>query len=229
MTTFDFPSTRDSATANRIEKNTICSTSLSAAALKKLVGTVCVRTEPHVGAFLANALNSAPVPAVSATPTPGLSQFTKIKPMASASVVTISKYTMDRQASRPTFFMSSPCPAIPTISVENSSGTMIDLIIDRKMSENGLSAFANSGACQPSRIPTTMAITIHCDCDRPNNPFLPGTLSSGNSVGDVLLDELIVSVRAANSAHAMCAEAGQSVHADYASMRRFALRSTELR
>lgn len=40
---FDLPRTCDSATPNRIEKNTICSTSFRAAASKKLCGTTCSR------------------------------------------------------------------------------------------------------------------------------------------------------------------------------------------
>src|SRR3954466_11697003 len=40
---------------------------------------------------------------------------------------------MDRKASLPTRFMSSPWPAMPTTSVPKSSGTMSDLIIRRKI------------------------------------------------------------------------------------------------
>ena len=92
MIFLDGPSTRASATAKMIAKKTICSTSLLAAASKKLCGTVCSSTDAKVGVLAANALNSSLPPAdVSCTPTPGFTQFTAIRPIASAAVVTISK------------------------------------------------------------------------------------------------------------------------------------------
>jgi hypothetical protein len=42
---------------------------------------------------------------------------------------------MDRNASFPTRFMSSPWPAMPTTSVANSRGTINDLIMRRKTVE----------------------------------------------------------------------------------------------
>ena len=77
---------------------------------------------------------------------------------------------IDRNARRPTFFMSSPCPAMPTTSVENSSGTINDLIMRRKMFANGLRCGAKSGASHPIRMPITIAIRIHCVNPMPRNP-----------------------------------------------------------
>jgi hypothetical protein len=53
---------------------------------------------------------------------------------------------IDRSASRPTFFMSSPWPAMPITSVLKSSGTISDLIIRRKMLLSGWSWTAAAGA-----------------------------------------------------------------------------------
>ena len=69
---------------------------------------------------------------------------------------------MDFKASRPTRFMSSPCPAMPTTSVPKMSGTMIDLIIRRNTVEIGLRETANLGKKIPTTTPTTMAAMIHC-------------------------------------------------------------------
>src|SRR6266480_4796274 len=68
---------------------------------------------------------------------------------------------IDLRASRPTRFMSSPCPAIPTTSVPNMIGTMIDLIILRKTVDSGLRLSANVGNTQPMITPITIAIIIH--------------------------------------------------------------------
>src|SRR6266516_501027 len=68
---------------------------------------------------------------------------------------------IDFSASLPTRFMSSPCPAIPTTSVPNMIGTMIDLINLRKTVESGLRLSANAGNIQPIITPITIAIIIH--------------------------------------------------------------------
>src|SRR3954471_13036008 len=68
---------------------------------------------------------------------------------------------IDLSARRPTRFMSSPCPAMPTTSVAKISGAMIDLIIRRNTLEIGLSVTANSGAHVPISTPTTIEIIIH--------------------------------------------------------------------
>ena len=46
---------------------------------------------------------------------------------------------IERSASLPTRFMSSPCPAMPTTSVEKISGTISDLIMRRKIVDSTLS------------------------------------------------------------------------------------------
>ena len=68
----------------------------------------------------------------------------------------------DFSASRPTRFMSSPWPAMPTTRVAKMSGAISDLIIRRKMVESGLSSWENSGNAQPTSVPRTIAIRIHC-------------------------------------------------------------------
>jgi hypothetical protein len=59
---------------------------------------------------------------------------------------------IDRSASRPTRFMSSPCPAMPTTSVLKISGTISSLIIRRNTVLSGLSDVATkvSGAAPAS-------------------------------------------------------------------------------
>ena len=79
---------------------------------------------------------------------------------------------IERSASLPTFFMSSPGPAIPTTRVLNSSGTINDLIMRRKMFAKGLRFGAKSGASQPIRMPTTIEIMIHAENPIPRNPLL---------------------------------------------------------
>src|SRR6266540_2863339 len=69
---------------------------------------------------------------------------------------------MDLSASRPTLFMSSPWPAMPTTSVPKMIGTMIDLIIRRKTVDSGFSVTAKSGNAQPTSTPIAIAIRIHC-------------------------------------------------------------------
>ena len=74
---------------------------------------------------------------------------------------------IERSASRPTRFMSSPWPAMPTTSDPKISGTTIDLIIRRKIVASGLTASATLTLVQtvlsryPIRTPTTIEITIH--------------------------------------------------------------------
>src|SRR5678815_1908521 len=69
---------------------------------------------------------------------------------------------IERSASFPTFFMSSPCPAIPTTSVEKSKGAISDLIMFRKIVDRGLRVTARPGASHPRSTPTTIEMMIHC-------------------------------------------------------------------
>ncbi len=124
-------------------KNTTCSTSFLAAASKKLVGTVCSSTPESVVGLLARAWPASAEPE-SMTPAPGFTRLTAASPMKSATVVTISKYTNDFSARRPTRLRSSPWPAMPTTRLAMMSGTTIDLIIRRKIDESGLSAAPTS-------------------------------------------------------------------------------------
>ena len=65
--------------------------------------------------------------------------------------------------------MSSPWPAMPMTSVPKMIGTMIDLIIRRKMVESGLRLYARLGFSQPIRTPTTMEMRIHRVSDMPRS------------------------------------------------------------
>ena len=129
----------------------------------KLEGTMCSRMPENVILRCeASVMVAETCSTGRPTPTPGFTTFTAMRPTASASVVTISKYRIDLNASFPTFFMSSPCPAIPTTSVANSSGAINDLIMLRKIVDSGLSATARPGASHPSSTPTIIEMMIHC-------------------------------------------------------------------
>ncbi len=89
MTSFGLPLTCVSASPNRMDQNTTCSTSFCAAASKKLCGTMCWSTLARVVLDWATGPAAAAVP--SATPTPGCTTFTITSPTTRASVVTTSK------------------------------------------------------------------------------------------------------------------------------------------
>ena len=91
MKSFDGPVTRDSATANRIAKNTTWSTSFFAAASKKLCGTMCSITPVKLTSVFANSAPLSVLATARFTPAPGFTTFTTSRPIASASVVTTSK------------------------------------------------------------------------------------------------------------------------------------------
>ena len=58
-----------------------------------------------------------------------------------------------------------PVLAMPTTSVPNSSGAMIDLIIRRKIVPSNPSSLACAGATAPNTMPPTRAIRIHVVSD----------------------------------------------------------------
>src|SRR5262245_3641865 len=62
--------------------------------------------------------------------------------------------------------MSSPWPAMPSTRVPNRIGTMIDLIIRRKVVDSGRSDWAKSGKAQPTMVPSTMENKIHWVSER---------------------------------------------------------------
>ena len=167
---------RASATPKSTEKKTICNTSLLAAASKKLCGTTCSSTPVSVTCLDARSVPTVADAPVMFTPSPGRIRFTAAKPITSAIVVTISKYTIERSASFPTRFMSSPCPAIPTTSVEKMSGTINSLIMRRKIVDSTLSDAAwkigagwpgtASGKASPMRTPKTIEMKIQCVSER---------------------------------------------------------------
>src|SRR6266513_1836173 len=105
---------------------------------------------------------------------------------------------LERNATLPTRFMSSPWPAMPTTSVPNNSGTISDLIIRRKTFDKTLrsvaaqswcAARALSGKSQPSRMPTTIETRIHCVNETRLNPDRagPGGEPSETLAGRALL------------------------------------------
>ncbi len=84
------PRTWVSAIAKSAAQNTTWSTSLSAAASKKLLGTICSRNPPKVvGAGVGMAALGSGAGRI--TPTPGRVRLTAMRPMASATVVISQK------------------------------------------------------------------------------------------------------------------------------------------
>src|SRR6185312_1923552 len=59
---------------------------------------------------------------------------------------------------------------MPTTSVAKISGTISDLIIRRKICDNGSSLTANVGNAIPMMIPTIAAMTIHCVSETRRRP-----------------------------------------------------------
>ena len=78
-------------------------------------------------------------------PAPGWSVFTTIRPMASATVETSSKYSSALAPTRPTFFMS-PAPAMPSTTVQKIIGLISIRTRAMKPSPSGLSFTAVAGA-----------------------------------------------------------------------------------
>ncbi len=79
--------------------------------------------------------------------------------MTSATVVASSNHTIALSPMRP-MVRRSPAPAMPTTSVENSSGAMIILIMRRKRSASGLIATPSDGFSQPMRMPMARPMKI---------------------------------------------------------------------
>src|SRR5581483_6887509 len=113
---------------------------------------------------------------------------------------------IDRRARRPTRFMSSPWPAIPTTSVANSSGTINDLIIRKNTDDRTFKSVAaqppcasraDSGNAHPRAIPTTIEMMIHCESVmRRRNDLGLGwpLLDATAAVGNILRPYVVVSV-----------------------------------
>ncbi len=157
------------------------STSFFVAASNTLCGTAWMITSLNVVWVFDNSAPASTLADDRFTPRPGLSTFTVTSPTTSASVVTISKYRMERNASLPTRFMSSPCPAMPTTSVENSSGTINDLIMRRNTVDRSWRSVASNPLCAglsgkkcPASTPRIMEITIHCVCVMRRRPVFGG-------------------------------------------------------
>ncbi len=89
-------------------------------------------------------------------PTPGFSACEANRPISSAKVETISKYSSALPPTRPTFFMSR-MPAMPDTTVQKMIGPMIILISLMKASPSGFISTPVSGQKWPSRMPTAIA------------------------------------------------------------------------
>jgi hypothetical protein len=93
------------------------------------------------------------------TPAPGRNTFIITRPTTSATVVASSNQRIALRPMRP-IARRSPLPAMPTTSVENSSGAMIILIMRRNTSASGLIATPVDGHTMPIRIPATRPTKI---------------------------------------------------------------------
>lgn len=87
------------------------------------------------------------------------------RPITSATVLTISKYSSARPPVLPTFFMSS-MPAMPTTTVQKMIGAMIILISLMKPSPSGFIAAPVSGQKWPSSTPAAMAASTWAYSER---------------------------------------------------------------
>ena len=152
--------TAASATPKNDANTTTCRMSPLAMASTTEVGTMCRRMSQPVCCCRAIAANAAvSVLGGRATPAPGWNTFTSTSPMTSATVVASSNQTMAFKPMRP-IARRSPVPAMPTTSVEKSSGAMIILIIRRNRSAIGLISTPNDGHAQPIRTPMARPMKI---------------------------------------------------------------------
>ena len=152
--------TAASATPKNDANTTTCRMSPLAMASTTDVGTMCSRMSHPVCCCRAIAARAAvSVPAGRVTPAPGWNTFTSTRPMTSATVVASSNQMIALRPMRP-IARRSPVPAMPTTSVENSSGAMIILIIRRNRSASGLISTPNDGQSQPMTTPMARPMKI---------------------------------------------------------------------
>ena len=154
------PPSAVSATPNNTAKKTICRISPFANASTTLDGTIFVRKSTNFipSPALAYCEMSPLASADTSTPSPGRVRFTITRPIASANVLTISKYRNALPPTFPTFFRSTMF-AIPSTMVRKMIGPMTILTSFTKVSPRGRSDLPRSGASAPSRAPSAIAVS----------------------------------------------------------------------
>ena len=153
-----FAPSEASATPNRMAKNTTCSTSPFANASTALDGTMWVKKSTKCISFPCAAYDdTSPLASeLTSRPEPGFVTFTTTSPMASETVLTISKYSSALPPTRPTFFRSLML-AIPSTMVRKMTGAITILMRFTNTSPSGRIALAVSGATSPSTTASAMA------------------------------------------------------------------------
>ena len=154
------------ASPNSTANSSTCSTSPSAKAPTTLCGTMWVKNSTqlmppwaaavYLAASAACAADCAATEARASRPRPGWARLAAPMPMASASVVMISKYSRALPPTRPTFFRS-PMPPMPSTTVRKMMGAMSILIRAMNVSPTGLSAAPACGNSAPTSTPSPMA------------------------------------------------------------------------
>ena len=144
----------DKPMPNNMLNSTICSTCPSATDLAMFSGNMWRIMSVKLCLLAGRLLKSACVGICK--PTPAWLMLMAIKPIASATVVTTSKYSKDFQPIRPTCFKSE-CPAMPTTKVPNKSGAIILLMSNKNTLLNTCRLCAKAGKLTPISIPTAMA------------------------------------------------------------------------
>ena len=139
-----------SPTPANSENTTICRISLVAIASMIDLGTMCEMNSLASKALLATPDTASAAGSASPTPTPGASRLTINMPSDSDTIDAVMNHANVRTKVRPT---APPLPiwAMPTTSVDSTSGAMIILISLRKMSVTMPSQYA---ACLASSADT---------------------------------------------------------------------------
>ena len=170
MTVCAFEPNDAAAAPKKTEKITICRISLLAKASNALRGTRCVTNS---FSDIDDVFRFDDVPTSGNgrfSDTPGWRTLTRNMPSSSENSDAVTNQPMVLRPIRPIALVSPMC-AMPTTSVENTSGAMIILIRRRKMSVNSeiypATVLADSGVgrswlhIQPTAMPASMAKRIH--------------------------------------------------------------------
>ena len=123
---FDFSPIAAAATPKKILNITICKISLVAIASKILFGNTCSINPPTLKDCVLpiNSLAPEVSPFDNAIPSPGLSKLTNTKPINKLTKDAVTNQSKALPPTLPTVF-KSPNFAIPTTSVEKTSGAII--------------------------------------------------------------------------------------------------------
>src|ERR1035437_2447480 len=146
------------ANPNSTAKNTICRMSPCAKASTGLEGTICIRKSANfIPCPCAAYADTSPFGiALTSSPAPGFVMFTIVSPIASANVVTISKYSSAFPPTRPIFFPWA-CGVMPSTIVRKMIGPITILTSFTKVSPSGRICFASVGSSTPSATPQATA------------------------------------------------------------------------